>query len=237
MHEVCNYRRQSDESCLSSCCASPQCEGTSSKSHYSKDPCVQCTRLAQESKRVQKQATKAADNYDQEVSAGRGSYADPLLGEALVGLPGSAFCSYSKRQQQRAPLNHRQDYDHDGPTTYSGGNARPLKDLPSMPAQGAEYRSQQPMCAEPQRRPGPDLTKTQQLANIHRPQYRHAPPTQLAQAAQVVIAPQNLTRRDSNGVSELGSDNGESSAGRSHELSPRAISPLQQNHRSYQPWS
>ncbi|KAH6659956.1 hypothetical protein BKA67DRAFT_546338, partial [Truncatella angustata] len=245
MHESCDHRRHSDESCLYSCFGGGRCEGTVSQSHHSKAPCKECERL--ETKRAQTQASKAAQNYGWGAPGARDSYVEPSLQRAIYGMPGSDFHfsnSYSKPQQQPAQYYQQRPKGNSWPApraqpqmVFSGGRPGPVKGLPLMPAKKPQYQSHQPMRAEPRRAPKPGPIHIQQLTNSHQPQVvnYHSVRPQAAQVAQIVYAAQKTVRRDSNGISEFGSEEGDSPGWRNYTVSPRAVSPLRASY-SHQAW-
>lgn len=74
------------------------------------------------------------------------------------------------------------------------------------------------------------------MAKVNQPQIVHqqllSPQAAVIQDA-VIERP---ARRDSNGVSEFGSEDGDSPGWRAHGASPRAVSPLGSGGCTYQPW-
>ncbi|KAK9773516.1 hypothetical protein SCAR479_09848 [Seiridium cardinale] len=231
MHQPCEHRSRSDDSCLYSCFGGGRCEGTVSQSHY-KTQCDECEGVAREKRRVRTQATQAAQNYGWGTTGNRDSY-EPTLLHALAGLPGGDLYSpHSHRRPQQQRSNN-----HNLPEQQVNGRARPIRNLPPMPSSQPQYYSQRQMRAEPRRAPKPDPIRIQNT-KVHQPQIHHAVyQPHAAQVAQVVYAPKRPVRRDSNGVSEFGSDDGDSPGWRSaHMAAPRAVSPLQQGYNSYQPW-
>ncbi|KAI0136509.1 hypothetical protein BJ170DRAFT_710503 [Xylariales sp. AK1849] len=123
----------------------------------------------------------------------------------------------------------------------SAGRAQPVRSLPPIQVKQAnqahkpkmDYHSiPQPMTAEvvriqSTRAPRPVQIRTQAMTNIHRPQV----------VAHHVVHPdmKRPVRRDSNGVSEFGSDEGDSPGWRNQAISPRTISPLNEGY-TYQAW-
>ncbi|ETS87563.1 hypothetical protein PFICI_01391 [Pestalotiopsis fici W106-1] len=122
-----------------------------------------------------------------------------------------------------------------------GSQVRPAR---HQPAAAAQYRPQQPMSMGPPvssrraRKPEPITVAHHQT---YRPVIVQKAPHYIpeAQSAQFYDAsvPRNYPRRDSNGVSEFGSEDGDSPSFRNYKVSPREVSPLtQQNYSGYQSW-
>ncbi|KAI1844365.1 hypothetical protein JX266_009459 [Neoarthrinium moseri] len=171
-------------------------------------------------------------------------------------MPGSEFRSHNSSRRPQQPTTYHQQRQNNGnnwpaqrtqtQVAQTGGQARPVRNLPAMPVKHTNVTKPQmgyvsipePMSAEVQRvkstrahKPAP--IKVQQATNVHRPQIVHHQPVfpQMAQIAQVV----QPVRRDSNGISECGSADGDSPGWRNHAVSPRAVSPLHETYQ-YQSW-
>ncbi|KAI0159483.1 hypothetical protein BJ166DRAFT_593662 [Pestalotiopsis sp. NC0098] len=195
----------------------------------------------------------------------RDSYVDPVLGRALAGLPGSDLYSYNPRYTSGRRPQEQQYNSTNWPAqrremTQMGNNrdARPVRQMPALTGQQYSYASQQPMSAsvprhqytspqamsasaprpKAQRAPKPSPIQVRQPAHhVRRPVVVQAPRVPAAHSARVVeFVPRSLPRRDSNGVSEFGSDDGDSPGFRNYKVSPREVSPLHQSQSGYQSW-
>jgi hypothetical protein len=117
----------------------------------------------------------------------------------------------------------------------------------------AQYRPQQPMTinmtmersASTRRTHKPEPIKLIHQTHTHRPVIVQQAPQhrQIVEAQSAVfcsdadsVSPRNPLRRDSNGVSEFGSEDGDSPGFRNYKVSPREVSPLQQSYSGYQSW-
>lgn len=138
-------------------------------------------------------------------------------------------------------------------------DARPVRQMTAPAGQQHSYSSQQPMSASvprhqypsqqamsasapgpprAQRAPKPSPIQVRQPAHhVRRPVVVQAPRVPAAHSARVVeFVPRNQPRRDSNGVSEFGSEDGDSPGFRNYKVSPREVSPLHQSQSGYQSW-
>jgi hypothetical protein len=230
--------------------------------HYSKDPCRQC----HQEREARARARQAANVYgwNSHPTGRRDSCVEPSLGQALVGMPGSEFSTFDpNRRRQPAPTRQqRQGPGSTWPTPPRAyvqapvdsrvGAARPVRNLPPIPGAPAQARVPPsvgyprtpeamragPPRTRPIRAPKPAPIKVQrQAAYCHRPQIVHQRVAASPQAA--VVQRVDVTkpvRRDSNGVSEFGSEDGDLSGWRGQLVSPRTVSPLSGGGPTYQSW-
>ncbi|ORY62158.1 uncharacterized protein BCR38DRAFT_410601 [Pseudomassariella vexata] len=238
-HVVCQHVADSDNSCLYSCFGSGRCEGVRDCYHELRNSCEACESRNDRARHRAKLATQNygwADAAGGKRPRDRDSYLEPSLGQALVGMPGSQYDAvhdprHRPAQKQKAPDRaqvarapaqtpvqtpyYQQHNNHSAvpasKTQASKGLARTSRNLPLLPLQNANpghkpqfvqpvcHSIPQPMCAKPMLSKAGMVGELQpQLSQMRTQQYS------------MPYAPKKPVRKDSNGVSEFGSDDGES---------------------------